>query len=121
MQKQLVTIDNLDDFICKSSNKFYMDGTRILTPGAKDELSKRGVTIEFGSGCNHQGVSCSAASQSSCGQNSTGTTQAEPHIDEMLIAVAATLQKEYGINDPAQLKSMSREIVKTLNENLSIF
>lgn len=115
MQKQLVTIDNLDDFICKSSKTCYMDGTKILTPGARDELSKRGIAIEYGCGCKHQGISCAAAS------GTAAATCAEPYADEMLIAVAATLQKEYGINDPAQLKSLSLEIVKTLNANLSIF
>ncbi len=119
MQKQLITVDNLEDFICKSSGKVYLDGTRILTPGAKDELSKRGVSVEFGPGCNHPGTSCAAAS---CGAGCASGTAANSHTNEdMLIAVAATLQNEYGVTDPDKLKSLSLELVQTLKGNLSIF
>lgn len=114
MQKQLVTIDNLDEFICQSSNVFYMDGTKILTPGAKDELIKRGISIEYGQGCNHPGTSCAAAS---AGCN---TSQVDEQ-DEMLIAIAATLQKEYGVTNPDELKKLSRQVFQTLHDNLSIF
>ena len=44
MKKELICVDNLDAFICKQDGKLYVDQGRILTPGAKDELARRGVT-----------------------------------------------------------------------------
>lgn len=123
MAKQLVTVDNLDEFICVNDGKFYMDGSRILTPGAKDELAKRKVETVFGPGCGHAGASCAQANGGcACAQN--GASQcacAAPEDEEILIAVAATLQKEYNITDPAELKAMSLQMVKTLKDNLSIY
>lgn len=122
MAKQLVTIDNLDDFICRADGKFYMDGSRIITPGAKDELSKRHVEIVNGPGCGHAGCSCAeAAGGCACAGNcSKPDSYHSPEVDDVLIAVAATLQKEYGVTDPEQLKKMSLEMVETIKKSLSI-
>ena len=114
MGKELVTIDNLDDFICKNDGKFYMDGTRIITPGAKDALISRHVEIVYGSGCGHAGQSCAAA----CG---AGHDSPVLENEDLLIAVAATLRSEYGITDNDKLRAMTLEVVKTLRESLSTF
>lgn len=119
MSKQLVTIENLDDFICRHSGHFHMDGTRMLTPGAKDELALRGIAIVNDCGCNHPGISCAEAAGGACVKAGAGAAQ--PEDEEILIAVAATLQKEYGVSDPAKLKEMSLEVVNTLKKNLSVF
>lgn len=118
MAKQLVTTDNLNDFICKGDGKFHMDSScMIITAGAKDELAKRGVELVYDSGCGHSGKSCAEACGSACaGAYSTPA----PEDEEFLIAVAATLQKDYGVSDPKKLKEMSLEVVKTLKANLSV-
>ncbi|MDL2267399.1 hypothetical protein LJC46_05360 [Desulfovibrio sp. OttesenSCG-928-G15] len=123
MAKQLVTVDNLDEFLCANDGRFYMDGSRILTPGAKDALAARKVEIVFGPGCGHAGQSCAQANGGcACAQGSEGKCAcAAPEDEEILIAVAATLQKEYNITDPAELRAMSLEMVKTLKENLSVY
>lgn len=115
MAKQLVTVDNLDEFICGSDGKFYMDGTRIITPGAKDALAERHIEIVYGPGCAHAGRSCAQASGCSA------QAQASPEDEEILIAIAATLQKDYGVTDPEKLRAMSLEVVKTLKANLSVY
>ena len=45
MKKVLVQADNLDEFICQEEATLYVDASMILTPGAKDELLKRGVAV----------------------------------------------------------------------------
>ena len=115
MAKQLVTIDNLDDFICRGDGKFHMDSSSmIVTSGAKDELAKRGVAIVYDSGCGHSGKSCAEACGGAC------CSHTAPEDEEFLIAVAATLQKDYGVTDPQKLREMSLEVVKTLKANLSM-
>lgn len=126
MSKQLVTIDNLDEFLCRHDGKFYMDGSRILTPGAKDELAKRHIEVAQGCGCNHPGASCAqAAGEAKHGSQCCGTCSApdsyhSPEVEDVLIAVAATLQKEYGVSDPDELRKISLEMVETLKKNLAI-
>lgn len=123
MAKQLVSVDNLDDFICRGDGRFYMDGTRIVTAGAKDELARRHIEIVYGPGCGHPGKSCSeAAGCACCGHSADAAAAPVPREDEeILIAVAATLQKDYGVTDPEKLRAMSLEVVKTLKENLSTY
>ena len=41
MKKELISVENLDAFICRQDGKLYVDRNRILSPGAKDELSAR--------------------------------------------------------------------------------
>lgn len=121
MAKQLVTVNNLDEFICRGDGKFYMDGTRIITAGAKDALAERHIEIVYGLGCGHAGSSCSEASGCSCQGHDCCSDEIKPEDEEILIAIAATLQKDYGVTDPAKLKAMSLEVVKTLKANLSIY
>lgn len=118
MAKQLVTVDNLDEFICRGDGKFYMDGTRIVTAGAKDALAERRIETVCGPGCGHPGASCAQAA--GCGSGGCASA-APPDDEEILIAIAATLQKDYGVTDPEKLKAMSLEVVKTLKANLSIY
>jgi hypothetical protein len=92
----------------------------IITSGAKDELAARGLETVYDSGCGHAGKSCAEACSRACG--GPGPRQAQACEDEdILIAVAATLQKDYGVSDPEKLKEMSLEVVKTLKANLSVF
>ena len=117
MKKTLVGIDNLEAYICQTTGKLYADSSVILTSGAKDELSKRGVAIVYGpkpdvyahAGACPAGCTCAActAAKSACAD-----------IENLLISVAAVLKKHYGVNDPEQLKTMSCQIVKTIKENV---
>ena len=68
MAKKLVGIDNLDAAICQASGKIYVDGSIILTPGAKDELIKRGIPIVYGPkpellGCMAEPVAAASSAQ----------------------------------------------------------
>ena len=45
MSKTLITVDNLQDFI--HDNRLNMDADKILTAGARDELTRRGVDVVY--------------------------------------------------------------------------
>ena len=45
MSKTLITVDNLQDFI--SGGRLQMDGSKILTAGARDELTRRGIEVAW--------------------------------------------------------------------------
>ena len=117
MKKQLVQVDNLDEFICRVEAKIYIDAGMILTPGAKDELAKRRVTIVHGSCANSStcGAHGSAAHSGGFGDLCLG---GNADFERLLLSVAAMLQKECGITDPATLRAASLQAVQTIKENL---
>ena len=48
MGKQLVGRDNVEQFICHEEKKLYVGQTLILTPGAKDYLQEKSITVVYG-------------------------------------------------------------------------
>ncbi|BCS95511.1 hypothetical protein DSLASN_11430 [Desulfoluna limicola] len=91
MAKKLVSDKGVEALIV--GGNFYMDGTIILTPGAKDVLRNKGVTIVYG-------------------------PRPEMSDDDQLEAtVAALLKKEYGITDEAQVKAVSCKVVDMIKKN----
>lgn len=120
MSKTLISIDNIDQFIC--CNKLMVDSSKILTPGARDELTRRGVEIVYGEGgCDcHGGATghgaehgaasaCAAgAAHTTCG-GSAGCHDAAHYDEDMLIGVAAIIKQHYGITDPEVLRKVTLE------------
>lgn len=103
MGKQLVCVDNLDSIICPTTGRAYADGSVILTPGAKDELSRRGVAIVYGprpatcpSGC-----TCPAC---------TGG------LEPLLQAVTAILRQHHPDCDDARLRTLGLQVLNTLRD-----
>ncbi len=127
MKKKLVGVECLNEYICQSSNKLYADGSIILSPGAKDELAKRGVTIVYGprpdaaQGC-PPGCTCPACmAAQACPHGCTCaecTATMDKDLERLFYAVAAMLKTEYGITDHEQLKKISCQVVKTLKANI---
>lgn len=105
MKKKLVEAGGVDPYICPDSGKFYADETMILTPGAKDELGKRGVAIVHGP-MPEPAKACAA--QEPCAQSA----------NDLLVAVAAMVKDEFGVEDPEQLKAITCQAVKTIKENI---
>lgn len=48
MAKQLVGRDNVEQFICHEEKKLYVGKTLILTPGAKDYLQEKSISVVHG-------------------------------------------------------------------------
>lgn len=122
MSKKLITVDNLEEYICRASAKFYMDSTVILTPGARDELKKRGIAIVPGPApeaapCHPMMCESMTREVPAYGTMLGLTTFAD--MEELLVGVAAILKNEYGITDPAELRDASLQAVKTIKDNLA--
>ncbi|MBT9749188.1 MULTISPECIES: hypothetical protein [Desulfovibrio] len=108
MGKTLITIDNLDQFI--HSNKLVMDSAKILTPGARDELCKRGVQISYDEAAAHH------CGHGECAQHAHDGH--DEHCDELLIGVAAIIKQHYGITDPDELRKVTLETVAVIGKSL---
>jgi len=91
MAKKLVSEKGVDEIIVNGS--VYMDGSIILTPGAKDVLRNKGVAIVYGP---------------------RPETSEEDRLEAM---VADLLKKEYGITDDAQVKAVSSKVVEMIKNN----
>ncbi len=114
MKKVLVQADNLDEFICRADSKLYVDGSMILTPGAKDELARRGVVVVHAS-CSD---SASRGPRGSASPSLGAALGENANLEGLLLGVAAMLQKECGITDPELLKAASLQAIQTIKENL---
>lgn len=100
MSKTLITVDNLDQFV--SSGTVVMDASRILTAGARDELTRRGVDIVYGEG----------EAAAVCG----APTAAGQYDEDMLIGVAAIIRQHYGITDADTLRRVTLETVGAISK-----
>lgn len=123
MKKELICVENLDAFICKQDGKLYLDRGRILTPGAKDELARRGVSIVYG-----PEPAPAASCRSCCGTGRTFSVGPEKEasspvvmtksLESLAIAVASMLRKQYGVTNPEQLRAMTIEALKTIKDTI---
>lgn len=109
MKKTLIEKGNIESFICQANGAIYVDNTMLLTPGAKDELSKRKIKIVRGAKPTN---SCGGAEN--CPARICGGVAADADFERLLLGVAAMVKQEYGIDDPKKLKEISCQIVTTL-------
>lgn len=107
MKKKLIEVGNLDSFICPDSSTIYVDNTMILTPGAKDELSKRKITIAR-----------VADAKVAVGQQREQVSCDSDECESLVMGIAVMLKEEYGITDIAQLKEMSFQLAEIVKENI---
>ena len=117
MKKTLVRVDNLQEHICQSSGKFYADDTIILTPGARDELSKKGISIVYGAKPETgDAYSAEHAEDASCAGEAS--ENGNNGLDRLLYAVAGILKEQYGMTDPAELKTLSRHVLQAIRKSI---
>ena len=113
MKKTLVGVHNLDDFICKECGAFYQDGSMILTAGAKDELNRRGIRIQYGG----------APAGSCCAGGATPAVDAAgiagaASLEDLLVELAVMIREQCGISDPEQLRDASLKALQTIKDNI---
>jgi hypothetical protein len=113
MKKELIGLDNLDSFLCKTENRIFIDNSAVvLTPGARDELTKRHVEIAYGF--------CPDAT--SCGLHAapaaSGKCETDVALQALIYGIAASLKHEHGITDPIQLCDMTRQALERLKSSL---
>jgi hypothetical protein len=117
MQKTLIKLDNIDGAICRLDNRIYVDSTMVLSPGAKDELNKRGVTIIYGS-CPSQ-ASCPEHGHGKSDNSLSSCLTASKDLESLRLGMATMIKKECGVINPERLKALSLQAVETIRDNLS--
>lgn len=111
MKKELIEVGNLDSFVCPECDTFYADCNMILTPGAKDELSKRKIKLVR--------VEDAAVAVAGCCNGEAGNGECVgDDCEELVMGIAVLLKEEYGITDLAQLKEMSFKLADTVKANI---
>ena len=143
MKKELITVDNVNNYISKQDGKLYVFGNRLLTAGAKDELGRRRVSVVYGP---EPVAAAAAAPASSCGSSSAGTPCGKSHgtcrggcncgsaitpgiaagaplgsytsVESLALALATMLKEKYGVTDPAELKELTAKALKAIRDNM---
>lgn len=128
MKKKLIEVKNLDAHICQANGRIYVDNTMILTPGARDELSKRKITIErdpkpeFPScgapSCPARLCNADLVAPASTDDTGVDVEIGDAETERLFYGVAAMVKEEYGIDDPRQLKDISCKIVDVLKQTI---
>ena len=111
MGKTLITLENIDEFVC--CGKLAMDSTKIITAGARDELTKRGIEVVYGEA---EGQCCCHGHDHA--HDHAHDHHGPQHDEELLIGVAAIIRQHYGITDPETLKKVTLETVAAIGKDL---
>ena len=145
MKKELITVDNVNNYISKQDGKLYVFGNRLLTAGAKDELGRRRVAVVYGPEPVAAPVAAApaapaaAASSSSCACGKShgscrggcncgsaitpGIAAGAPlgsytSVESLALALASMLKEKYGVTDPAELKELTAKALKAIRDNM---
>ncbi len=116
MKKKLVATECLDEHIFQADKTLYADQSIILTPGAKDELARQGVTVVYGPKPEH--LSGNGTCPAGCTCTACAVQPVGSEYEQLFYAMAAMLQTEYGITDQEELRKISAEALKIIKENI---
>ena len=142
MKKELITVDNVNNYISKQDGKLYVFGNRLLTAGAKDELGRRRVSVVYGpepvaAPVQAPAASCGSASGTPCGKShgtcrggcncgsaiTPGIAAGAPlgsytSVESLALALATMLKEKYGVTDPTELKELTAKALKAIRDNM---
>ena len=142
MKKELITVDNVNNYISKQDGKLYVFGNRLLTAGAKDELGRRRVSVVYGpepvaAPVQAPAASCGSVSGTPCGKShgtcrggcncgsalTPGIAAGAPlgsytSVESLALALATMLKEKYGVTDPAELKELTAKALKAIRDNM---
>ena len=144
MKKELITVDNVNNYISKQDGKLYVFGNRLLTAGAKDELGRRRVAVVYGpepvaapAAAAKPAASAAPASSCACGKShgtcrggcncgsaiTPGIAAGAPlgsytSVESLALALATMLKEKYGVTDPAELKELTAKALKAIRDNM---
>ncbi|CCO23641.1 hypothetical protein [Maridesulfovibrio hydrothermalis] len=118
MKKKLIEVGNLESFLCPDSSMFYVDSTIILTPGAKDELGRRKISIARVADAEAAVREQKDQAFSECRDAGDCVKAERDECENLVMGIAVMLKEEYGISDIAQLKEMSFQLAEIVRENI---
>ena len=145
MKKELITVDNVNNYISKQDGKLYVFGNRLLTAGAKDELGRRRVAVVYGpepvaapaAVAAKPAAASAPASSCACGKShgscrggcncgsaiTPGIAAGAPlgsytSVESLALALATMLKEKYGVTDPAELKELTAKALKAIRDNM---
>ncbi|MDO5536126.1 MAG: hypothetical protein Q4F72_01145 [Desulfovibrionaceae bacterium] len=132
MKKTLVCVDNLDEFICSKCGSFYQRSGMILTAGAKDELVRRGIRLQYGeppAGSCCAGSPCPEA-EAACPNKSCRAAQAHGgameiadlarvnSLEDLLGELAGMIESNCQVRDRDKLHEASLKALQAIRNNI---
>ncbi len=102
MGKKLVGHNNVEQYVCHDEKKIYVDRTMILSPGAKDYLSKNRITTVYGPKPETTAAKANGA-------------EAEQYR-ELASRVVTMLKNDYGISDEQKVCEITTQVFQKLHE-----
>ncbi len=106
MGKTFISADNVEAFICKADQAFYVDKGMVLTPGAKDRLKTMGISMIYGP---RPEAECAAAVEN--------TTPVDAGALEALVGrITRLLKDQYQITDAGTMTTVVARVVETLQK-----
>lgn len=101
MGKKLVGRDNVEQYICHEEKIITVDQAMILSPGAKDYLREKGISVVY------------------AGQKQTASKLAqkagEVHESELYSTIQKILQSDYAITDSEQVAVVTQQVLARLS------
>ncbi len=133
MKKTLISAENIEGHICRAGGKLFLDGA-ILTPGARDELTKRRITVLHGpcpevSSCSMRAGACcrggcaegeegAKAGLPGAGAGQQGEQSPEAVLARLMLGIETVLRKEYGVSNPQEIHAVSLKAIQVIKENI---
>lgn len=107
MAKQLVERGNVAQFLKTGETTFYVDQTILLTPGAKDYLREKGITLVYGE-------RPAAVSQSTEVSAAAEKHQPLPQEPELRVRIGEMLKNDFAIRDRRHIDDVTRKVMDRL-------
>jgi len=106
MQKKLIGPHNVADFICADEKTLRVDSGMILSPGAKDILRVKGISIVYGE------KSPQTVDAAKKGNQET----VKPDDKAMLVSkVINILRREYGVVEEDRIREISLMVMNKIS------
>ena len=115
MKKIFVGCDKVEEYICQDEKKIYLEGTLLLSSGARDYLREKGIALIYGKKpeTDQDALMCADFEGVEAEAESKGTQD-----DEALITkIVEILKNDYSINDSEKIVAVSSQIMKRIRDN----
>ncbi|MEA1967679.1 MAG: hypothetical protein U9N77_05625 [Thermodesulfobacteriota bacterium] len=142
MKKIFVGCDKVEEYICQDEKKIYLDGTLLLSSGARDYLREKGIALIYGKKsetdqdalmcADFEGVEADAESKGIEGDAESKGIEGDAESkgiegdaeskgtqdDEALITkIVEILKNDYSINDNEKIVAVSSQIMKRIRNS----